>query len=56
MRVRLLFGPDELWLVQSKRWWCFSWHDEKGFTGDVAYQRAHFYARALKHPQIEEIT
>jgi len=55
MRVRLLFGPDEAWWVQSKRWWFLSWHNEKCFIGDVAYQRAHFYARALKHPHIEEV-
>lgn len=55
MKVRLLFAPDDVWWVQSKCWWHFSWHDEKCFIGDDAYERAHFYARALKYPHIEEI-
>jgi hypothetical protein len=55
MRVRLLFSADEIWLVQSKRWWNLSWHSEKGFSGDMAYERAHFYARILKNPTVEEI-
>jgi hypothetical protein len=55
MKIRLLFTPDDIWLVQSKRWWHFKWYDEKGFIGDDAYERAHFYARALKYPHTEEI-
>jgi hypothetical protein len=55
MKVRLLFAPDDVWWVQSKHWWCFGWYDEKCFIGDDAYERAHFYARALKYPHIEEI-
>jgi len=56
MRIRIWFAPDKVWWVQSKRWWYFTWCDEKCFIGDDAYERAHFYARALKHPTFEEIT
>jgi hypothetical protein len=56
IRVRLRFGPDKFWYVESKQWWSFGWNYEKLFGGDDAYERAHFYARALKFPYIEEIT
>jgi hypothetical protein len=56
MRVRLLLDADKTWWVQSKRWWFLPWYFEKCFLGDQAYERAHFYARALKNPHTEEIT
>jgi hypothetical protein len=56
MRVRLVFNPHEYWTVESKRWYQLSWHLENSFHGDNSYERAHFFARALKQPQTEEIT
>ena len=56
MRVRLRFGPDKTWYVESKQWWHFSWGYEQLFSGEDAYERAHFYARALKFHHTEEIT
>jgi hypothetical protein len=56
MRVRLRFDPNEIWIVEGKHWYNFNWHYENSFMGDNAYERAHFYARALRHPHIEEIT
>ena len=56
MRVRIRFDADEYWVVESKPWYNFFWKIEKSFMGDNAYERANFYARALKHPHTEEIT
>ena len=56
MRVRLRFDPREYWVVESKLWYNFHWKIEASYQGDDAYERAHFYARALKHPHTEEIT
>jgi hypothetical protein len=56
MRVRLRLIPRDYWIVETKRWYDFlGWMIADSFTGDNAYERAHFYARALKYPQIEEI-
>ena len=55
MRVRLRFNPHEIWIVEGKHWYNFQWHYENSFMGDNAYERAHFYARLLKNPEIEEI-
>jgi len=55
MRVRLVFHPDKYWIVQIKRWYQFRWEHENSFCGDDAYERAHFYARALKYPHTEEV-
>jgi hypothetical protein len=55
MRVRVRFDPRGLWIIETKRWYNFSWMYADSVTGDNAYERAHFYARALKYPQIEEI-
>jgi hypothetical protein len=56
MRVRLRLDPNEIWIVEGKHWYNFNWHYENSFMGDNAYERAHFYARMLKHPKTEEIT
>ena len=56
MRVRLKFNPHSYWTVESKRNWYSGWQWEQSFHGDDAYERAHFFARALKHQQTEEIT
>jgi hypothetical protein len=56
MRVRLKFNPHSYWTVESKRHWYSGWQLEQSFHGDDAYERAHFFARALKHQQTEEIT
>ena len=56
MRVRLHLTPHEDWLVESKRWYNFTWKYEALFSGDDAYKRAHRYAVLLKHATIEEIT
>ena len=55
MRVRIRLHPNELWIVESKRWYDFEWNYENSFIGDNAYERAHFFARLLKNPEIEEI-
>ena len=55
MRVRLRLGPNKTWYVESKEWWHFSWSYEQSFCGDDAYERAHFYARILKNPTVEEV-
>ena len=55
MRVRLWMDPNKVWWVQSKCWWQFKWHNEACFIHDDAYERAHFYARALKFQHTEEI-
>jgi hypothetical protein len=56
MRIRLRFTPDKDWIVESKHWYNFKWKYEQLFSGDNAYERAFFYARAVQHPTIEEIT
>lgn len=56
MRVRLRFDAREYWVVETKLWYNFFWKIEDSFHGDNAYERAHFYARALKNPHTEEIT
>jgi hypothetical protein len=56
MRVRLRFDAREYWVVETKPWYNFFWKIEDSFHGDNAYERAHFYARALKNPHTEEIT
>jgi hypothetical protein len=56
MRVRIRFDPRGYWIIETKRWYDFlGWMIADSVTGDNAYERAHFYARALKYPQIEEI-
>jgi len=55
MRVRLRFHPDKYWVVESKQWYNFNWKYQALFSGGDAYERAHFYARALKHSHLEEI-
>ena len=55
MRVRIRLHPKGYWVVETKRWYEFDWQYENLFSGDNDYERAHFYARALKYPQIEEI-
>ena len=55
MRVRLRRGPSEEWVVESRNWWSFGWYYEKCFLGDDAYNRAYYYAKALKHPHTEEV-
>ena len=55
MRVRLRFNPHEYWTVESKLWYQFFWQFESSFHGDDCYERAHLFARALKHGQTEEI-
>jgi len=55
MKVRLWMDPNKVWWVQSRCWWQFDWHNEACFINDDAYERAHFYARALKRPHIEEV-
>jgi hypothetical protein len=56
MRVRLRLDPRQFWVVESLVWYNFEWSYEQCFHGENAYERAHVYARALKHPKIEEIT
>jgi hypothetical protein len=48
--------PDKDWVVESKCWYNFQWRHERFFFDDDAYERALFYARALQHPTLEEIT
>jgi len=55
MRVRLKFNPHGYWIVESKRHWYRGWQWEQSFHGDNAYERAKFFAQALKHQQVEEI-
>ena len=55
MRVRLRFDPRELWVVESKYWYEFTWHLRESFSGDGSYTRAYMYARTLKRPHTEEI-
>jgi hypothetical protein len=55
MRVRIIFNARKYWVVEGKHWYNFNWHYEHSFMGDNAYERAHFFARALRKPQIEEI-
>ena len=55
MRVRIRFHFNEIWIVESKRWYNFKWNYENSFMGDNAYERAHFCARIVKNPEIEEI-
>ena len=55
MRVRVRLHPKGYWVVETKRWYEFDWQYENLFSGDNDYERAHFYARALKYPQFEEI-
>jgi len=43
------------WIVESKYWYNFKWKYQNLFSGDDAYDRAHFYARALKYTHIEEV-
>ena len=56
MRVRVRMNPHRDWVVESKRWYNFTWQYEYLFIGNDAYERAHAYARALQHPTFEEIT
>lgn len=56
MRVRIRLHSNEAWVVESKRWYQFKWKYENCFLGNDAYERAHFCARLLKNPEIEEIT
>ena len=55
MKVRLRFDPREVWVVESKYWYEFTWHFKESFSGDGSYTRAYMYARTLKRPHIEEI-
>ena len=55
MRIRVVFNPHKYWYVESKKWYQLRWHWEASFHSDDAYERAHFFARALRKPQIEEI-
>ncbi len=55
MKARVRSDPRGCWIVETKRWYNFSWMYADSFTGDHAYKRACIYARALKYPQIEEI-
>ena len=56
MRIRVVFSPHKYWYVESKKWYQLRWHWEASFHSDDAYERAHFFARALQHPTFEEIT
>lgn len=56
MRVRIRRDPKDIWLVEEKQWWDFSWRYVESFYGDNSEKRAIEFSRKLIDPVIIEIT
>jgi hypothetical protein len=56
MRVRIKKCADDLWVVESKKWYDISWKYEKAVFNDNAEKLALEYARNLLDPVIIELT
>lgn len=56
MRVRIKKCADDLWVVESKKWYDISWQYEKCVVNDNAEKLALEYARNLLDPVIIELT
>ena len=56
MKVRIKKCADDLWCVETKKWYNFGWQYRTCMLGDNSEKRALEYARNLLNPLIIEIT
>ena len=55
MRIRIKEEANGRWIVESKKWWQFTWRWEETFYDQFAYEKAKAYAERMKNLRIEEI-
>lgn len=56
MKVRIKKCADDLWCVETKKWYNFGWQYQTCMLGDNSEKRALEYARNLLNPVIIELT